>query len=218
MNNQQNKDQALAAEYVLGTLQGAARRRFERQLAHSPALQREVGRWETLLSPLDDALTPVIPPAAVWQNIRRSTATPAARRVPLFSLLGWALAAALAGVVIWQPFNREAAISQPVAVLNAAQGNGQWVVSLTAGDKLLVQAVNIPPVGNANSLQLWLIPPGGSPQSLGLVDASKTTVVALNAQQLQARPTLAISLEPKGGSPGPLPSGPVLFSGQSHIL
>jgi anti-sigma-K factor RskA len=37
--------EALAAEYALGTLQGRARRRFERSLKDDPALRRHVAGW-----------------------------------------------------------------------------------------------------------------------------------------------------------------------------
>lgn len=53
----------LAAEYVLGTLQGGARRRFEQLLPAHPALQRAVADWERRLNGLAAASPPVPPPA-----------------------------------------------------------------------------------------------------------------------------------------------------------
>jgi anti-sigma-K factor RskA len=64
------------------------------------------------------------------------------------------------------------------------------------------------------SLQLWALPPGAGPKSLGIVEGG--TVVRLQAAESQVReiPALAVSLEPKGGVPeGSGPSGPVLFKG-----
>ena len=71
------------------------------------------------------------------------------------------------------------------------------------------------------SLQLWALPnnkadgsPAGGPRSLGVLGAE--AVIKLTAAENQVRevPTLAISLEPKGGVPaGSGPSGPVLFKG-----
>ena len=43
----------LAAEYVLGTLTGGARRRFDALLPAHPALRRAVAGWETRLLPID---------------------------------------------------------------------------------------------------------------------------------------------------------------------
>ena len=64
------------------------------------------------------------------------------------------------------------------------------------------------------SLQLWALPQGAGPKSLGVLGSD--AVVRLTAADRDVRevPTLAISLEPKGGVPaGSGPSGPVLFKG-----
>ncbi|MBC7435322.1 MAG: anti-sigma factor [Bdellovibrionales bacterium] len=64
------------------------------------------------------------------------------------------------------------------------------------------------------SLQLWALPPSGGPKSLGVLGGDP--VIRLTAAEGEVRevPTLAISLEPKGGVPaGSGPSGPVLFKG-----
>lgn len=63
--------QILAAEYVLGTLTGAPRRRFQRQLHEDPSLQREVDFWEARLAHFA-RVQPVTPRAALWDNIERS--------------------------------------------------------------------------------------------------------------------------------------------------
>ncbi|MBY8964114.1 anti-sigma factor [Algiphilus sp.] len=60
----------LAAEYVLGTLQGPARRRFDRWLQDSEALQRDVAQWEAHLHQvMTRSLQPVTPPDAIRQRI-----------------------------------------------------------------------------------------------------------------------------------------------------
>ncbi len=58
----------LAAEYVLGTLRGRARRRFERWLV-SPQVRVMVNDWEQRLAGLEPSLQKVTPPARVWQGI-----------------------------------------------------------------------------------------------------------------------------------------------------
>ena len=58
----------LAAEYVLGTLRGRARRRFERWLL-SPQVGAIVKGWEDRLSGLEPALRGVTPPSTVWRGI-----------------------------------------------------------------------------------------------------------------------------------------------------
>ncbi|MFY9512148.1 MAG: hypothetical protein WAQ05_14355, partial [Rubrivivax sp.] len=62
---------ALAAEYVAGTLRGPARRRFEALLPGHPALRAAVRDWQDRLMPLTAAVEPVVPPATVWAGIDR---------------------------------------------------------------------------------------------------------------------------------------------------
>jgi anti-sigma-K factor RskA len=60
---------ALAAQYVAGTLRGPARSRFEALLPGHPALQRAVNEWQDRLMPLTTALPETPPPARVWRDI-----------------------------------------------------------------------------------------------------------------------------------------------------
>jgi anti-sigma-K factor RskA len=65
-------------------------------------------------------------------------------------------------------------------------------------------------------LELWALPAGGVPTSLGLVgDTERSTVklAAVASRSLANVPTLAVSLEPKGGSPTGRVTGPVLAVG-----
>lgn len=59
----------LAAEYVLGTLAGGARRRFAAWMVGDAALRRTVAEWETRLTPMASAVREVAPPAALWPRI-----------------------------------------------------------------------------------------------------------------------------------------------------
>ena len=60
----------LAAEYVLGTLQGRARRRFETLASADPELQREADRWdEHLHAVMTRQLDPVTPPETLRERI-----------------------------------------------------------------------------------------------------------------------------------------------------
>ena len=64
----------LAAEYVLGTLRGRARARFESLLRYDPSLRRTVAEWEASITPLAAAASEIAPPARVWQAISRRIA------------------------------------------------------------------------------------------------------------------------------------------------
>jgi anti-sigma-K factor RskA len=65
------------------------------------------------------------------------------------------------------------------------------------------------------SLELWAVPRQGGPKSLGLLEAEHATLkLAGDADRaLGDVPLLAVSLEPRGGSPTGAPTGPVLYSG-----
>ena len=62
---------ALASQYVAGTLRGPARRRFETLMAAHPALRQAVEAWRARLMPLTGAVEPQAPPASAWAGIER---------------------------------------------------------------------------------------------------------------------------------------------------
>jgi len=64
-----------------------------------------------------------------------------------------------------------------------------------------------------HSHQLWLIPAGGAPHPLGIVTPDTPLRLALSGA-LAPDATLAVSVEPTGGSPTGLPTGPVIASGK----
>lgn len=100
--------------------------------------------------------------------------------------------------------------------MRGAEQQGQWVVS---ADKALTQLRVTPlqpvAIGANNSLQLWLIPAGQQPVSLGLLNVQETTQLKLAARDTLKNAVIAVSLEPQGGSPTGQPTGPVLYSGRT---
>jgi anti-sigma-K factor RskA len=86
---------------------------------------------------------------------------------------------------------------------------------------LTIKAITPLSLGADHSLQLWALPATGNPRSLGLVPASGIAQIALPVaagSALENIPALAVSLEPRGGSPTGLPTGPVLYSGPVQRL
>jgi anti-sigma-K factor RskA len=68
--------------------------------------------------------------------------------------------------------------------------------------------------GPEKSLQLWAIPPAGTPRSLGVLGEQPVLRLAAAEQVVGQSPALAISLEPRGGVSGENgPTGPVLWKG-----
>ena len=102
-----------------------------------------------------------------------------------------------------------------VAVLSDDKSAANILVTFDAKNrKLVLQRVGGYAEAGDKSLQLWALPQGGSPRSLGVLGADKLLNFAAAAGDVREVPTLAISLEPKGGVPSAGgPTGPVLFKG-----
>ena len=102
-----------------------------------------------------------------------------------------------------------------VAVLTASDSVPRMVVSVSARGEL--EARMVKPWANVEgkSLELWVLPANGAPQSLGLVSSSADTRLRIAASdpRMQRGKAFAVSLEPQGGSPTGQPTGPVLCSG-----
>jgi len=219
-----DRAEALAAEYVLGTLRGRARARFERALDTDRALGDAVRSWEERLLPLAEALTPVAPPDRVWRAIQarlQTARTPATSFWSSMSVWRGLALASLAVVVVLATLllrpTAERGEGAVIAVLATKDAKASLVASADRfGRYLTIKAIERIDVPADRSLQLWMLPAGGNPQSLGVIETTTLARVALSApadQALRNIPALAVSLEPRGGSPTGLPTGPVLYSG-----
>ncbi|WP_127803427.1 anti-sigma factor [Hydrogenophaga sp. NH-16] len=109
--------------------------------------------------------------------------------------------------------------SQPqieyVAVLNDDQASASMLVTFDPKNrKLTLQRVGGYQEAADKSLQLWALPPGSKPRSLGVLSQEKLLQLAAGESDVREVPALAVSLEPKGGVPSETgPTGPVLFKG-----
>lgn len=194
----------LAGEYVLGTLAGAERVAFEGRLQRDTAAMRAVAQWALHLQPLADAVTPAIPAPQLWQRIERNLGLPSKSkpRGPLW--IAAAVAAAIVAVAfLFSDLTMKPDVNAVAQLAAPAGGEAAFVVSvLDDRQKLLIRAANAPAQPN-NSYELWVVPQTGAPVSLGVVEQTGETErdVAENARSLLAiGGTLAVSLEPLGGS------------------
>jgi anti-sigma-K factor RskA len=208
---------ALAREYVVGTLRGRARARFVRLHAGSLAVRRAVAGWEQMLAPLAASVRPVEPPRAAWSQIE----TAIGRRRSTFGIGAWqALAAGLAAIAIVIAglyLSRPPESASYVAVISDAESGPIWLLQgFEESAELRVATVMDRPVPTGRDYQLWMLPGGGaSPVSLGLISGVGDTLLPLSQAALDVLAqtmTLAISLEPAGGSPTGQPTGPVIFT------
>ena len=223
---------ALAAQYVLGTLSRAARERVARLARGNETVAAALRAWENRLLPLSESVPPVAPPARVWpailgriQDQRGSISIWA--NLGLWrglTLAGFATAMALA-VVLLTP-RPEIPMETLVVVLAGPDARPALVASADrSGRTLTVKAVAPVQLSVDRVLELWALPAQGNPRSLGLIPASgaASSVMRLDLPApaglaLQNIAALAVSLEPQGGSPTGLPTGPVLYSGPIQRL
>lgn len=219
---------ALAAEHVLGTLRGRARRRFEAIARADREVAAILRRWEEDLTPLAERVTPVDPPARVWSEIE-SRITPRASslalRASFWSSLGlWRGFGMVSGGLAMVLLAAFLSLSggprgEPVfiAVLTAPDATARMVVSMHhSPDLLRVRMVKPWSGADDKSLELWVLPKEGAPRSLGVVaNAMGDTLIKISATdpRVQGANAIAVSLEPRGGSPTRQPTGPVLCSG-----
>ncbi len=211
----------LAAHYVLGTLRGPARRRFERLCKqHGPALSA-LHRWEDRLVGLMSEIGPVQPPRAVWENVQRRLGHGTPQASGFFGKLfgAWsrvqiAAAASLAAIALTLAVVTY--VSIPEASHQIASIQNEWRVNVTnRGDKLVVTRIASTALDANRDYELWaLLDSGAAPISLGLLPRSGSRALQLTAAQrtaLASSGKIAVSLEPIGGSPTGAPTGPVLF-------
>ncbi len=208
----------LAAEYVLGTLHGATRRRFARLMIDRADVRFAVWRWERHLNGFVDGLKPQRPRRRVWKNIRErlnlaesAQATRVRRWRGLWLTLPTAAAAAWLAIALLP-----APAAERMAVFADQNADALWVVSTDLDEALLqIQAINVPALADDSSYELWILRDNAPPLSLGLLPvvpgASETTISAQLIAALTASDRLAISREPAGGSPTGLPTGPVVY-------
>ena len=231
MTDELDPREAMAADYVLGTLDHGERQRAEDLIARDAGFAQLVDDWAQRLSPLAEAVDPVEPPDHVWQGIQAALPADAPRqavrddKVPLFDRLGfwrWTTAiacgaAAMLAVYIGTGPSIGPVQDKYVAVLNDERANPAWLVTVD----LREQNMTIRPVQDVTvadkSYELWIIAEDApQPVSLGLLSPEQPIAIPIAATLQQGVPmgsALAVSLEPSGGSPTGLPTGPVLFQG-----
>ena len=220
---------ALAAQYALGTLSPRARRRLAAIARTDPAVAAAIAGWELRLAALAQAVPDVVPPRRAWVGIHSRlglTAGGAHGPAPApwwasltlwrgLAFAGFALAFAL-GVTLLGP-RTERPDERIVAILAGPDAKPVLVASADrSGRYLTVKALDTVTVPANRVLELWALPQGQDPRSLGLIQASGIARIPLGAPAgiaFQGIPAMAVSLEPAGGSPTGKPTGPVLYTG-----
>lgn len=204
-------DDALAAEYVVGVLPWEERQKLKSRLARDQGFAELVFGWSTRLDSLNDSYLPITPPRRVKAKIDAQLfPNPPVRWVRSFVLGLGAMAAAvvlaigLQGVVSPAEFDLRAGMSAPDQPY-------EFVVEIDVDSDRFQVTQNSGVLPDGNAFELWLLGSDGVPESLGTFVSGRLRLG--DTSKLSSGQTLAISLEPAGGSPTGLPTGPVIAVG-----
>ncbi|HYW17491.1 MAG TPA: anti-sigma factor [Allosphingosinicella sp.] len=229
----------LAAEYALGIADDEGLARAGALLADDEDFRRGVARWSGRLAPLLEEVDSISPPPDLWTRIENaigpriialapevsSNIHVLRRRVNLwrgYSAVATALAASLALFLVTRPSAE--APTQPsagaplVATMEAEGSPAKLVATFDPASRMLLVA----PAAGLSAVagrthELWLIPADGKPRTMGLLEpggARRVAIPPAMLAEIKADVTLALSVEPAGGSPTGQPTGPVVAAGK----
>ncbi len=227
----------LSERFVLGTMGRRARRRFGQLVDEQAAAAASVYRLEAMLLPAAWSLESVQPSALVWRRIvraagfgkaPRSPRDDTARRAPwgavaaglaialLATTLGWWQATQQPPEVATRTVVKTVPLEPAVGIVSDEEGQALWIARLYPDLRRIDVAVQKRPADEPDKdYQLWVLREDGVPVSLGLLPKSGERTLSLGdiaLDGLERGNTLAVSLEPLGGSPEDVPTGPVLYT------
>jgi anti-sigma-K factor RskA len=223
-----------AAEYVLGLLDADAIATAEARLARDPVFAAAVAGWQDRTAPWLDAVPSQAPDPAMWDRINAALPPAASndniasleRQVGRWRMLATgagAMAAALALVVglrVINPPTPPAAVTPApalMATLTLPDGGGLFNVMIDPqNNRFVATPANVTGDG-VHVHQLWVMDAAGEPRALGLTNPAaphRAAIMPAAIDTLSPGATIAMSVEPLGGSPTARPSGPVIASAQ----
>ncbi len=223
---------ALAGEYVLGTLDPAERAAVAARRRREPALDEAIASWEARLAPLDEATAPVAPPDDLLQRIEGRLASTQQGDGRLVEIETWrrraarwraaaAAASALAASLVLFIGLRETVWREAPQRYVAVFAKGDVPPAFYFTIDLKSRELTIRPVGAepqpGKTYQMWIASEqlGPGPKSLGLVDdtlaPTRKSLTNYDSALLQ-NATFGVSLEPAGGSPTGKPTTPALHA------
>ncbi len=228
-------DDALAAEYVLGVLDQEERESVEIRIRTEAAFAVLVRDWEHRLSDLNSEFEEIPPPASVKAGVESKLFSSEdsypgfAEEGGFWNRLGfWRGFAALAVVAVIvlssllvQQTDEQVAGVTYVAALSSGETDAEFVVLYEAETASLkvTQTGGVKPTGK--DYELWFIDGDGPAISIGLVDGEgvKAPFIPDHLKgQYKEGLSLAVSLEPTGGSPTGVATGPVIAIGKAKKI
>lgn len=212
-----------AAELALGLLEGDDRAAALRRVLAEPAFARDVERWREHFAALFAGIAAVAPAPELGERVIARLDGPGRIVRPgywrPFALASSLAAAGMFALLMVRPdpvAPPPVTIAAPAPLVAAFLVEGIKTPFVATYDSKSGR-LSMPgpmPVPAGRSAQLWAIAGTGAPQPLGLFRVAGTRVEAdvPTATPIAPGTTFAISLEPVGGSPTGLPTGPVVAS------
>jgi anti-sigma-K factor RskA len=200
----------LAAEFVMGVLALEERARTEARIKTDPVFAARVTAWENHFADLNDDFAEVAAPDVFAKVEARLFPVQARNRA---SWLGWVSGAITAAVIAVAALMFLTPTPPAPAALIATIGQPDGSLSFEArydGASLIVARLAGAPAAPGQVHELWIIAPEAAPVSLGLLGDAP---LSIPYPMPPVGWTLAVSLEPAGGSTTGAPSGPVLATG-----
>lgn len=241
MSERDDDRDLLAAEYALRLLDGRDLDEARALAERDTSFAAMVAAWDERFAPLFDAIEPVNADAAVWERIAAAIGRGNGEGAEIIQLrrraAGWrnfaglvtAIAAALALVVVPDVIRPDrspsvapvAPASQPTLIARIVSEDRAtaFVVAYQPDKRELVVTPAIAGLPQGKDHELWLIGASGVPVSMGVVDDAAPTRLIVPAAQLaeiKVAATMAVTVEPDGGSPtgqptsAPVAAGPLI--------
>lgn len=222
-----SSDDLLAAEYVLGVLSAGERLLLTNRMEMEPNFARLVGQWEERLFPISEAITPVAPPSSVKHRLDKHLFGQTQVQLGLWSRLGFwraltGLTTAALLIVAIAPRLQPVEQRQHLATSLTAPGGAVTYLVLYDAAKGNVNLAHLKGAPtDDHDFELWIAKGSDAPISLGVIPAAGNAELEISEPVralLTSASHMAISLEPRGGSPTGQPTGPVLASGDLHEM
>jgi anti-sigma-K factor RskA len=235
-NDEDEANALRPAEYVLGVLNSAEEQRLREAATRNPELRAQIARWEQNLARIADQLPGVPPPEKIWRGIRQAMKVETGARafaqrpappslwnnaafwrgVSFASLATTAAACLVAIIPLFRPELPDPAQSRLVAALAAAEGPATFVATYDPQHKqmLIVPAAMLKEPERVP--ELWLVTRDKRVISLGVVSPAQPRAVVIPPHlvaETRAGAALVITLEPPGGAPGGVATGPAIATG-----
>ncbi|GGD62205.1 hypothetical protein GCM10010990_09520 [Croceicoccus mobilis] len=227
-----------AGELALGVLEGTELAEARRRQLSDPDFAREVEWWNAQFGLMGQQVTGVMPPAGVWRAIEsriegmgNHAPTELGRRAPA----GWSIATALAGLgaaaaAIALYVSTPTGVPVPAPVPTPAQpARNVLIAQLSDEASGMKLASVVDPTAERLSLsisglaaapgkapELWVVPEGGAPVSLGQIPEDGQLTRELSGEEtrlLVAGALVAVTFEDADGTRHEAPTPPIVLAG-----